>query len=186
MNPKFFKTQAEFRKWLVANHDKEEKLLVGFYKTGSGKPSITWPQSVDEALCFGWIDAVRKGIDEDSYTIRFCRRKKNSIWSAVNIKKIAALKEKGLMYPAGLEAYSHRKEEKTAIYCFENEAKQLSPEFEKKFKANKTAWQFFIVQSPYYQKQMVYRVMTAKQEATRLSRLEKLITASAENKKIER
>lgn len=186
MDPKFFKTPAEFRKWLDANYNKKDELLVGFYKTSSGKPSITWPQSVDQALCYGWIDGVRKGIDEASYTIRFTPRKKTSIWSNVNIRKMAELTEKGLMQPAGLEAFSHRKEERSSIYSFENDPIELSPEYEKIFKANKAAWKFFTAQAPYYQRWMRYRIMSAKQEATRRSRLEKIIAVSAENKRIER
>jgi uncharacterized protein YdeI (YjbR/CyaY-like superfamily) len=116
---------------------------LGFYKTGSGKPSITWPQSVDEALCFGWIDGVRKSLGDESYTIRFTPRKATSIWSGINIKKVAELTEKGLMQPAGLAAYAKRKESKSAIYSFEVEEMVLKPEYEQQLKANKKAWEFF-------------------------------------------
>jgi uncharacterized protein YdeI (YjbR/CyaY-like superfamily) len=184
MEPTFFKTQEDFRAWLQHNHADKTELLVGFYTTKSGKPSITWPQSVDQALCFGWIDGVRKYINEDSYSIRFTPRKSKSIWSAVNIKKIAELTEKGLMQPAGVAAYAKREEKRSAIYSFENEEMQLAPAYEKQFKANKTAWEFFQSQAPWYKKQMQHRVMSAKQEKTQLSRLENLIKASGEGKRI--
>src|ERR1700749_1534550 len=119
MEPTFFAKQADFRKWLTKNHEKQKELYVGFYKVGSGKPSITWPQSVDEALCFGWIDGVRKSIDEHSYYIRFTPRKPGSIWSAINIKKIEELTQKGLMYPMGIEAFGKRKENKSKVYAYE-------------------------------------------------------------------
>ncbi len=184
MTPTFFSKQSEFRKWLTKNHKKEKELLVGFYKVDSGKPSMTWPQSVDEALCFGWIDGVRKSIDKDSYSIRFTPRKTTSIWSAINIKKVEDLTKSGLMKEAGLESFKHRKENKSRIYSFENEALELSPKFEKKFKANKKAWDFFIAQAPYYKKVVIHRIMTAKQEATQLRRLEVAITASEQQKRL--
>jgi uncharacterized protein YdeI (YjbR/CyaY-like superfamily) len=121
MTATFFAKQSEFRKWLDKNHKKETELLVGFYKINSGKPSMTWSQSVDEALCFGWIDGVRKSIDKDSYQIRFTQRKPTSIWSAVNIKKIEELTKQGLMQPAGLVSFENRKENKSKIYSYENE-----------------------------------------------------------------
>jgi uncharacterized protein YdeI (YjbR/CyaY-like superfamily) len=142
MEPIFFETQADFGKWLRAHAGKETELLVGFYKTGSGKPSITWPQSVDEALCFGWIDGVRKSLGPESYTIRFTPRKPTSIWSAVNIKKVAELTEKGLMQPAGLAAYAKRKEERSAIYAFENEEMVLNPNMSSSLKPIKKPGSF--------------------------------------------
>jgi uncharacterized protein YdeI (YjbR/CyaY-like superfamily) len=178
MKPKFFSDQKEFRKWLEKNHKKETELIVGFWKVGSGKPSMTWSESVDQALCFGWIDGVRKSIDEDSYQIRFTPRKPSSIWSAVNIKKIAALKKQGLMHEAGLEAYSKRKDDKSAIYSFEKPAEEFSPAFLKQFKANKKAWKYFEELAPGYRKTSVHWVMSAKQEATQLKRLTKLIADS--------
>ena len=143
MNPTFFSTPSEFRKWLSKNHKKETELLVGFYKVNSGKSSMSWPQSVDEVLCFGWIDAVRKSIDDKSYTIRFTRRKPASIWSAVNIKKTAALIKKGLVEPEGLAAFKKRKEHKSKIYSYEKAPVKLDERFETKFKALKKAWTFF-------------------------------------------
>ncbi|MGQ0540260.1 MAG: YdeI/OmpD-associated family protein [Blastocatellia bacterium] len=184
MTPTFFAKQSDFRKWLDKNHAKKAELLVGFYKVGSGKASMTWPQSVDEALCFGWIDGVRKRIDEDSYTIRFTPRKTTSIWSAVNIKKVAELTNLGLMQAAGLEAFKKRTENKSRIYAYENEPAKLSPAFEKKFKADKIAWNFFTAQAPSYQKTIVHWIMRAKQESTQTSRLDKAIAESAKQKRL--
>ena len=184
MTPTFFANQSEFRKWLEKNHAKETALLVGFYKVSSKRPSMNWSQSVDEALCFGWIDGVRKSIDEESYSIRFTPRKKNSIWSGVNIKKVEELSKHGLMRPTGLAIFAFRQEHKSKIYAFENETQTLSPAYEKKFKANKKAWEFFNNQAPSYKKVVLHQIMTAKQEKTQLSRLEKLITASESGKRI--
>ena len=178
MEPIFFKTPADFREWLRQNADKQTELLVGFYKIGSGKPSITWPQAVDEALCFGWIDGVRRSIDAESYCNRFTPRKAKSNWSAVNIKKVEELNKQGLMQPAGLAIFAKREEGRSRVYSFENEAHVLKPEYEKQFKANTKAWEFFKSQAPWYIKVSLHRIMTAKQEKTQLSRLEGLIKAS--------
>src|SRR5687767_6119714 len=140
MTATFFATQSEFRKWLKKNHKKETEVLVGFYKVGSGKPSMTWSQSVDEALCFGWIDGVRRSIDKDSYQIRFTHRKPTSIWSAINIRKVEELTGKGLMQPAGLASFEKRKENKSRIYTHEIAEVKFDPTSEKEFKANKKAW----------------------------------------------
>jgi uncharacterized protein YdeI (YjbR/CyaY-like superfamily) len=184
MTPIFFPTQHVFREWLEKNHDKETELLVGFYKVNSGKPSMNWSQSVDEALCFGWIDGVRRSVDAESYSIRFTPRKPKSIWSAVNIAKVAELTEKGLMQSAGITAFEKRQETKSKIYAYENETKELSNQFEEKFKANKTAWNFFKSQAPSYKKTMIYWIMTAKQDATKLARLEKTIAESEQMKRM--
>ena len=184
MKPTFFAKQSDFRKWLEKNHTKARELYVGFYKVTSGKESITWPQSVDEALCFGWIDGVRKSIDGESYYIRFTPRKPGSIWSGINIKKIEGLTKAGLMKPAGIEAYSKKAEKRSKIYSYEKEPVDLSKTYEKKFKANKKAWKFFQSQPAWYKKVAIHRVMTAKQEATQLSRLENLIKDSEEEKTI--
>lgn len=184
MTLKFFPTQTNFRRWLEENHERETELLVGFYKVGSGKPSMTWSQSVDEALCFGWIDGVRRSIDAESYSIRFTPRKSKSVWSAVNIKKVEELTEKGLMKTAGLAAFAKREESKSRIYAYENELKNFSADFEKQFKANKKAWNFFEKQANWYKKKATGWVMTAKQDATRKSRLEKLITESENERKV--
>lgn len=178
MTPLFFATQDEFRQWLETNHDKESALIVGFYKVNSGKPSMTWSESVDQALCFGWIDGVKHSIDQDSYQIRFTPRKKNSIWSAVNIKKVEGLVEKGLMRNAGLVSFNHRTEDKSKIYSFENEEVKFSPELEAIFKSNKAAWDYFQSLAPTYRKPSSNWVMSAKQEATRLKRLHELIADS--------
>ena len=151
---------------------------MGFYKVGSGKPSITWPQSVDEALCFGWIDGVRKTIDEHSYQIRFTPRKSNSIWSAVNIEKMETLTNQGLMQAAGLEIYAKRTESKSKIYTYEKSEVNFSPEIEATFKANETAWKYFQTLAASYRKPSINWVMSAKQETTQLKRLNELITDS--------
>jgi uncharacterized protein YdeI (YjbR/CyaY-like superfamily) len=174
----FFSKQSEFRKWLEKKHQKETELLVGFCKVDSGKPSITWSQSVDEALCFGWIDGVRTSIDKDSYQIRFTQRKPTSIWSAVNIKKIEDLIKHGLMQPAGLASFENRKENKSKIYSYENAEVKFSTEFEKQFKANKKAWKYFQTLAASYRKPSTNWVMSAKQETTRIKRLTELIADS--------
>lgn len=178
MTPTFFAKQSDFRKWLEENHEIETEFLVGFYKVNSGKPSMTWSQSVDEALCFGWIDGVRKSIDEESYQIRFTQRKKTSIWSAVNIQKIEDLTKKGLMQPAGLASFENRKENKSKIYSYENEEVKLTPEFESQFRANKKAWDYFQELAISYKKASLSWVMSAKQETTQLKRLSELIQES--------
>jgi len=178
MTPIFFAKQTDFRKWLQKNHKKETELLVGFYKVGSGKPSMTWSQSVDEALCFGWIDGVRKSIDKDSYQIRFTRRKPGSIWSAINIKKVEELTRQGLMQPAGLAIFEKRKESKSKIYSHENEEVALPQQFKTQFKKNKKAWEYFQSLAPSYRKVSIHWVMSAKQEKTQLKRLNQLITDS--------
>lgn len=179
MDPIFFATQTDFRKWLKKNHNKETELIVGFYKVDSGIPSMTWPQSVDEALCFGWIDGVRHSIDKQAYQIRFTPRKPTSIWSAINIKKVEELTKKGLMQPEGLAAFEKRKDEKSKIYAFENEEIKLTEGFEKIFKANKKAWNYFQALAPTYKKTTTNYIMSAKQDATRLKRLNEIIADSA-------
>lgn len=184
MKPNFFPTQFDFRRWLEENHERETELLVGFYKVGSGKSSMSWSQSVDEALCFGWIDGVRRAVDAESYAIRFTPRRAKSIWSAVNIAKVQELTKKGLMMPAGMAAYAKREESRSKIYAYENELKEFSNEFEKHFRRDEKAWDFFEKQANWYKKQMVNWVMTAKQEATRATRLEKLMAASGKEKRV--
>jgi len=179
MTPIFFTKQSDFRKWLLKNHKKETELLVGFYKVGSGKPSMTWSQSVDEALCFGWIDGVRKSIDKDSYQIRFTQRKPTSIWSAINIKKVEELTRLGLMQPAGLACFEKRVEGKSGVYSHEKEKVDLPQQFKKQFKADKKAWNYFQSLAPSYKKVSIHWVMSAKQEATQLKRLVELIADSA-------
>jgi uncharacterized protein YdeI (YjbR/CyaY-like superfamily) len=184
MKPIFFAKQSDFRKWLKKNYKKDRELLVGFYKVDSGRPSMTWSQSVDEALCFGWIDGIRKSIDEESYSIRFTPRKPASIWSAINIQKIAELNKLGLMTPEGQKAFDARTANKTGIYSHENEPVDLNPNYKKQFKMNKPAWAFFDAQAPSYKKVMIHWIMNAKQEKTRLSRLEKTIKISEQQKRM--
>ncbi|PSK89783.1 YdeI/OmpD-associated family protein [Taibaiella chishuiensis] len=179
MTPTFFKNPAAFRRWLQQHHQNATELVVGFYKTGSGKASITWSEAVDQALCFGWIDGVRTSIDVLSYKIRFTPRKPNSIWSTVNIRKIAALTKAGLMQPAGLEAFNNRNDQKTKLYTHEQDEIKLAPELEQQLKADKAAWTYFQALAPGYRKSSVNWIMGAKQEATRLKRLQQLISDSA-------
>jgi len=174
----FFPNQKEFRKWLEKNRTKETELVVGFYKVSSGKPSMTWSQSVDQALCFGWIDGIRRSIDNNSYQIRFTPRKSGSIWSTVNIRKMKELTEQGLMQAAGLACFQKRKENRSGIYSHENEEVKFSPTFEKQCKANKIAWKYFQSLSPSYRKPSRNWVMSAKQESTRIKRLHELIADS--------
>lgn len=175
----FFTTPAAWREWLEKNHEKAAELWVGFYKTGSKQPSITWPESVSEALCFGWIDGIRKTIDEHSYKIRFTPRRPGSMWSAVNIKKIAELTAQGRMYPAGITVFQNRKEGNTNGYSYSQEKIALNDAFEKTFRKNKKAWEFFRSQAPSYQNVAIHWIMSAKQEPTRIKRLETLISDSA-------
>lgn len=179
MAPTFFPTPADFRRWLQAHHATAKELLVGFYKTGSGKASITWPESVDQALCFGWIDGLRQRIDDESYTIRFTPRKPTSTWSAVNIKRVEELTQLGLMTPAGLKAFEARKENKSGIYSYEQRTAELPPEYEKVLKANRAAWTFFQAQTASYRKAAMWWIVSAKQDPTRLKRLDQLIAHSA-------
>jgi uncharacterized protein YdeI (YjbR/CyaY-like superfamily) len=184
MKPTFFPTPAAFRKWLETNHPSATELLVGFYKKDSGKPSITWPESVDQALCFGWIDGVRRRIDDVSYSIRFTPRKQISNWSAINIARVAELTRLGLMRPAGLRAFEQRREDKPAIYAYENALRTLDPADEKTFRANRKAWKFFNAQAPSYRRVCIYWVTSAKKVETRARRLATLISDSANGEKV--
>ena len=174
----FFATGDEFRAWLAAHHDSATELLVGFWKVGSGKPSMTWPESVDEALCFGWIDAVRRRRDDESYTIRFTRRRPGSIWSAVNVAKVEALVAAGRMTPAGLAAFEARREDRTAVYSHEQEALTLTADEEDRLRADPLAWQHFSAQPGSYRKAVVHWLHSAKREETRLRRLDQLVADS--------
>lgn len=184
MSPIFFSNQAEFRKWLEQNHQTETELLVGYYKVGTGKPSMTWSESVDQALCFGWIDGVRRSVDTESYCIRFTPRKPTSIWSNINIKKMEELTKAGLMQPAGLAIFEKRKHHKSTYYTYENKEGILPEEFERKFKEHPKAWEFFMKQSPSYRRVIIYRITSAKQESTRQSRLNAAIEASEQHKRM--
>ena len=178
--PTFFATPEAFRRWLEKHHESARELLVGFYKVGSGKRSITWPQSVDEALCCGWIDGVRRRIDDESYSIRFTPRKATSNWSAINVKRMGELVAEGRVRPAGLAAFERRSEEKSKIYSYEQRyAAVLDPAFEKEFKKNEAAWKYFQNEAPWYRRTTTHLVMSAKREETRRKRLAELIAASA-------
>jgi len=183
--PLFFPSPADFRAWLEKNHDQQKELLVGFYKKGSGKPSITWPESVDQALCFGWIDGVRRSCDEFSYTIRFTPRKPGSTWSAINIGRVRELAAAGLMRPAGMQAFEGRLARKSAIYSYEQRAEaQFDAAGERRFRANQRAWEFFQQQPPGYRRLCTFWAMSARQEETRARRLDRLIADSEQGKRI--
>jgi uncharacterized protein YdeI (YjbR/CyaY-like superfamily) len=184
MKATFFPGPADFRRWLAANHASASELLVGFYKRGSARPSITWPESVDEALCFGWIDGVRKSLGEISYTIRFTPRKSTSIWSAVNIKRVEVLTAEGRMQPAGLKAFEARRENKSGVYSYEQRRDELEEPYAGILKKNKAAWSFFQSQPPSYRKTVGWWVISAKREQTRLKRLDTLIQDSAAGRRI--
>ena len=185
MEPTFFATPAEFRAWLEEHHADRRELLVGFYKTGSGRPSITWPESVDEALCFGWIDGVRRGIDGDSYSIRFTPRRPGSIWSTANVKRARELIELGRMTPAGLAAFEARKEERSGVYSYEQrEDARLDAAQEARFRASPRAWEWFEGQPPWYRRAALHWVASAKREETRERRLATLIEDSAHGRTV--
>jgi uncharacterized protein YdeI (YjbR/CyaY-like superfamily) len=184
MKIKYFKSANDFRRWLKKNHATTQDLWVGYYKKSSQQPSITWPESVDEALCFGWIDGIRKSIDGLRYTIRFTPRRRGSIWSAVNIKRAQELSNKGLMEPAGMAAFDARKENKSGIYSYEQRSVNLDAPYEERLRQNKAAWDFFYAQPSSYRKAISWWVVSAKQEATRLKRLEKLMKESARGKRL--
>jgi uncharacterized protein YdeI (YjbR/CyaY-like superfamily) len=175
----FFPAPVDLRKWFKKNHATAKELWVGFYKVGSGKPSITWPQSVDEALCVGWIDGIRKTIDEESYKIRFTPRKKTSTWSAVNMRRVKVLTDEKRMQPAGLKAFEARRENRSGIYAYEQRSAEFDEPYLSIIKKDKAAWTFFQAQPPYYRKTLIWYVVSAKQEETRLKRLKQIIAASA-------
>jgi uncharacterized protein YdeI (YjbR/CyaY-like superfamily) len=179
MKPMFFADPSEFRTWLEANHDTATELWVGFHKKSSGKPSVTWPEAVDQALCFGWIDSVRRSVDDSSYTNRFTPRKPRSTWSAVNIKRVEELKQLGLMHSAGLAAFERRSEDRSGIYSYEQRnSARLDGVHERRFRANRKAWDFFRAQPPSYRTAAIWWVVSAKREDTRDRRLSQLIENS--------
>jgi uncharacterized protein YdeI (YjbR/CyaY-like superfamily) len=182
--PRFFATADAFRRWLEKNHDSAEELWVGYYKKDSGKRSITWPESVDEALCFGWIDGIRKNLDEVSYTNRFTPRRRGSTWSNVNIRKVEALIEAGRMTPAGLAAYEGKKEFRSGIYSYEQRPQELPEPYAGLMKKNKAAWTFFQAQPPGYRKMMSWFILSAKRNETRLKRLDTLTGYCARGERI--
>jgi len=184
MKPKFFATPERFREWLEKNHASVNELLIGFHKKSSGKKSITYTEALDEALCFGWIDGVKRGLNETSYTQRFTPRRARSIWSLVNVKHVERLKKDGRMHAAGLAAYEQRDPKRTGIYAFENAPRELSAEYEKEFRKIKGAWEYFQTYPPYLKKTVSFWVMSAKKEETRSARLQRLIESSARGERI--
>ena len=184
MEPTFFVTPAEMRAWLVRCHATERELLAGFRKVGSGQPGVTWPEAVDEALGFGWIDGVRRRVDDASYTIRFTPRRQGSIWSAVNIARVAVLQAAGRMEAAGLAAFAARQENRSGIYAYENLPAELPGPFLEALRADPAARAFFEAQPPSYRRTAVWQIVSAKREATRQKRLAKLIACCAAGKRL--
>jgi uncharacterized protein YdeI (YjbR/CyaY-like superfamily) len=183
--PLFFAIPSAFRKWLLKNHRRADELWVGYYRKDSGRPSITWPESVDEALCFGWIDGIRKKVDNESYKIRFTPRRQKSIWSAVNIARVAVLTSEGRMQPAGVAAFARREENKSAIYSFENrESAKLSAGDEREFRRDPVAWEFFQREPAGYRRLAAWWVISAKRPETRRKRLERLVAESRAGRRI--
>jgi uncharacterized protein YdeI (YjbR/CyaY-like superfamily) len=185
LKPKFFASPGAWRAWLEEHHAEAQELWVGLYKRDSGRSSISWPEAVDGALCFGWIDGIRKSIDAISYKIRFTPRKARSVWSSVNVKRATDLSALGLMHPAGVAAFHEREGGRSEIYSYEQrKGATLSEEFEKKFRAHKIAWKFFQAQAPWYRRTSSWWVISAKREETRLKRLASLIEDSAHHRLI--
>jgi uncharacterized protein YdeI (YjbR/CyaY-like superfamily) len=186
MKPTYFRTPAEFRKWLATNHARKQELLVGFYKKDSGKPSLTWPESVNEALCYGWIDGIRKNAGADSYTIRFTPRRHGSFWSNRNIANVKRLIKEKRMRPTGLKAYEERKGERSGAYAFEqSQIADFDAALLKRFKANNEAWTFYNDQPPGYKRTMRHWVVSAKKEETRFKRLDRLVAVSANRGRVD-
>ena len=183
--PRFFPTAADFGAWLARHSAEATELIVGFHKKGCGEPSITWPESVDEALCVGWIDGVRKRIDDTAYQIRFTKRKTTSTWSAINIARVADLINQGRMQPAGLKAFAHRSEAKSRTYSYEQAlSAAFAPADEARFRKHKKAWAFFDAQPPGYRRLTIWQIVSAKQEVTRRKRLLQLIEASQNGRRL--
>ena len=180
----FFRSEAEFRKWLEKNHDTESELLVGFHRVESGKGGLAYREALDQALCFGWIDGVRKRLDATSYTVRFSPRTTGSIWSVINTTRIEKLIRLGRVHKSGLAVFEKRDKKKSKRYSYEVGSCKLAAEFEAEFRANPAAWQFYLAQAPWYRRVSCYWVMSAKQEETRLRRLGQLITDSAHGRRI--
>jgi uncharacterized protein YdeI (YjbR/CyaY-like superfamily) len=180
-----FPSPAEFRHWLEHNHASTPEVWVGFYRKDSGKGGLTYPEALDQALCFGWIDGIRKKAGADSYTSRFTPRKSGSIWSLVNLGHVGRLTAAGKMHAAGLKAFAARLAHRTGIYAFEQKSRKLPAAYEKKFRASKKAWAFFTAQAPSYQRTAIYKVVSPKQEATRLRWLNLLISDSSRGKRLD-
>jgi uncharacterized protein YdeI (YjbR/CyaY-like superfamily) len=184
MSPIYFETPAAFREWLVANHETAPELVVGFYRVATGRRSLTWAQAVDEALCVGWIDGVRRSVDAERYTNRFTPRRAGSNWSAINIAKVEALEAEGRMLPAGRRAFEARDPKKSAIYAYEQPHAALEPDAVAAFRANADAWTWFEGQAPSYRRVAIYWVVSAKRPETRARRLATLIADSAVGRRI--
>ena len=185
MDPVFFATSGEFRAWFAANHETAPELMVGYFKKGTGLPGITWPESVDQALCFGWIDGVRRGIDAERYSIRFTPRRARSIWSAVNTRRFGELDAEGLVTAAGHLAFAARTDERSSIYAHEQKTEPvLSPEAEARFRANTVAWAYFCAQPPSYRRTVIHLVTSAKKPETRERRLVQLIAHCADEQPV--
>lgn len=182
--PNFFRTQPEFRAWLEENHGSVSELLVGFNRVESGKGGITYREALDEALCFGWIDGLRKRHDASSYTIRFTPRKPDSIWSVINTNRMNELIKMGRVHSAGLKVFQQRDKKKSRQYSYEVRNRQFDSEYARQFRANPTAWEFYQAQAPWYRRVSCYWVMSAKKEETRLRRLATLIDDSADGRRI--
>jgi uncharacterized protein YdeI (YjbR/CyaY-like superfamily) len=177
--PRYFPSAAEWRSWLAANHASEAEIVVGYHKVGTGKPSLTWPESVDEALCYGWIDGVRRRVDDARYCIRFSPRRTTSIWSAVNIRRFGELTAEGRVQVAGRKAFAHRKENRSGIYAYEQRKDTFDEPYLSRFRKARRAFAFFEAQPPGYRKLTIWWVVSAKREATREKRLAQLIECSA-------
>lgn len=184
MDVVFFATTVELRSWFAAHHESATELWVGFYKKATGRPTISWSDAVDQALCFGWIDGIRKRIDDASYTNRFTPRKPTSAWSNINIAKVEALTAQGLMLPAGLRVYALRDPARSGIYSFERADAGLPDEYAQQFMKHEAAWAFFLAQPPGYRRLASHWVMSAKREETRQKRLATLIADSAHGRRI--
>lgn len=185
MEPIFFESPGHFRDWLAANHATATEVIAGFYKRATGRPSMTWSQSVDEALCYGWIDGRRFNVDIERHAIRFTPRKASSTWSRINIAKVAALTREGRMHAAGLAAFAARSEANSGIYSYENEPTEFPAELRKRFEQQPAAWAFFTAQPPGYRKQMTHRVVSAKRPETREKRFNVLVAACAEGRRLQ-
>ena len=181
---RFFRTAADLRRWFEARHAKADELWVGYYRKSSGKPGVDWSQSVDEALCFGWIDGIRKSIDAESYANRFTPRRQRSVWSNVNIRRARALIEAGLMHPSGLRAFEARKENRSGIYSYEQRRPQLEEPYAGRLRAHRAASAFFDAQPPSYRKVIGWWIVSARKEETRLARLKKLIEACERGERV--
>lgn len=184
MLPIFFEKPEDFRAWLSGNHATAAFLLVGFHKKGTGRKSMTWTESVDEALCFGWIDGVRKGVDAERYTIRFTPRRNGSVWSAVNIARVRALTELGRMLPTGLAAFEARREARSGIYSHEQGHVDLPEIYLGLLRRNATAWEFYEKQPASYRKAVNWWIASAKKEETRRRRLDSMIASSAQGERV--